>query len=1260
MSSIKDLFGKSSGKVLSATSIEDIGDEIESPNYALALLEDRQRYVPDIDYTNFKNFARFGSVEKYYTDAINNIARTYPYDGSLYEKLAWYNSGSSFQNYVFDNEYPRKNGHITIGNQNDNSPLAWAGGYASPYTKEYIIFKGSMNKAISGSTLAQQFDYSNKYDPDLNRKYNLAIDGENGLTFEFYYRSYSAGYSFSEEEKVVIFDLWNSGTLGSPSYGRFKVELRPQGDSTAQSFYVELMSGSSGVLDAKLGQGLTFTSGSEWHHYAISAISTGSNLLLNVYVDGDHNQTIVTGSSISYVTGAYIGTVGSLVTSVTGNYGSLGWGKISNAYFDELRYWKQKRTDKQIQKYWFTQVGGGTNTDESNIELGLYYKFNEGIFNTASHDARDTKILDYSGRLSNGTYVGYSYQYSRMTGSAMVDGGFADREFLDPIVYLQHPEVQSLLSQKITEGYEYDTVNNSAIINSFPQWMKEEDEVSLKNLSQIVGEFFDDLYLKIESLPKIREASYRDNKPLPFAGRLLESVGFTTSDLFTDSSIIESLISRSENIEYEEKIHNIKNFIYQNIYNNLIYILRSKGTEKSIRNLVRSFGIDDKLIKLNIYADGVDYSFDNRYENTTVRKKYVDFNDPDRFTANVYQAAAQHVVPLLDDTQAEYFIPGNINKAYLGTTFQSEVIFPKKYSEDSSLFFRTDFVSCSLMGMHEANTSSNTDYSWFGSDKSNLRIYAIRPEEESKNVYFKVTSSYLGINLTSSLFYDVYDNQKWNISCKLYHEKYPFADGILTGSNAGNYTLDFIGYNYSQDVIQNEFKLSTTITSSLALEHFSAAKRIYVGAHRTNNTGSIVVGPGNSDEQSDVKISSVRYWLTALPDSILREHAKDATNVGSKDPAGNVDAYLSVALGDRYVPGIKTLALNWDFENVLSSSAGSGFPPSNTSDGDFYVLDVSSGSYYVDIATLPYQWMSLINSHHYVGRGDFFLRNKTNVVDREYVFTAKRRLPETLNSADLINILSQDDEIYTRDSLPVNHYFALEKSMYQTISEEIVKYFGTLTSFNNLIGEPINRYKQQYDSLNYLRRLFFEKIDNIPDFEKYVDYYKWIDGAMVSMISQLIPASANFSPELRTVIESHILERNKYWTKYPTLELKKELPIGGIRGINELRYNWKKGHAPIPLTQDVSCFWWKERAERRVHSSTINLNSNRANILDITLQTLNRSYTIPYDFNVDSIVRTNFKRVSQSAIKQVSKFGSNAYLLIATTDVVDNIDCEDE
>lgn len=65
------------------------------------------------------------------------------------------------------------------------------------------------------------------------------------------------------------------------------------------------------------------------------------------------------------------------------------------------------------------------------------------------------------------------------------------------------------------------------------------------------------------------------------------------------------------------------------------------------------------------------------------------------------------------------------------------------------------------------------------------------------------------------------------------------------------------------------------------------------------------------------------------------------------------------------------------------------------------------------------------------------------------------------------------------------------------------------------------------------------------------------------MIMNLIPASTDYLGVQNTV-ESHILERNKYRHKFPTLESKLPDISGSIEAINKLKYNWKFGHAPTP------------------------------------------------------------------------------------------------
>ena len=93
--STKDYFKKEQSiKILSSDTIKNIGRNVESEKYIQAHVEDKDRFVPFVDFEEPQNFAKFGLAEEYYEQSIKRIYQTYPYDGSLYEKLLWHNSSS--------------------------------------------------------------------------------------------------------------------------------------------------------------------------------------------------------------------------------------------------------------------------------------------------------------------------------------------------------------------------------------------------------------------------------------------------------------------------------------------------------------------------------------------------------------------------------------------------------------------------------------------------------------------------------------------------------------------------------------------------------------------------------------------------------------------------------------------------------------------------------------------------------------------------------------------------------------------------------------------------------------------------------------------------------------------------------------------------------------------------------------------------------------------------------------------------------------
>lgn len=1144
---LRDLFNENEAvNIIAQQSMQSASKEVESVDYLVEFNKDKNRYIPYVDYSDPANFAFYGSAEEYYERAILYIRDDYPYDGSFKEKLEWRNEATLLDLYMLDKEYPRTNGHINLhrnGYGNLTDAVAFKGGtYAitSNANAEYILFKGGPN-------------VNNIYDSAKSREENLKLDlSGSGVTVEFWAKVVHQMPTIAQSgaaggDSAVIFDLWNGQNTGGTNYGRFTIGVNNIALSSSSWFFVHANSGSTGGLYESGSGGLfsnwtrTDVEGTGWHHYAFTAFNSGSDLKFELFVDGQLKQTSTTsGQAVGLITGSMIATLGATVafpdwvSTAPGTISSpvgRGYGAFSGS-IDEFRYWKRRRTPKEIGRYYRSQVGGGTNSDDANTELGVYYKFNEGITGNAVDDAI---VLDYSGRLTNGAWSNYS-SGARLTSSAMVEAEVATYEFLDPIVKSSHPDVKTLITSSLESGSLHDMNNPTMLYNSYPTWIIEEDEATdgnLKIMTQILGSYLDTVHLQIENLKNLKTKNYisASHKPMPHANRLLTSVGFVAPNIFVDADVIEQFDKRSEEVLFEDHIHNIKNTIYQNIYNNIDYIFKTKGTVKSFRNLLRAYGIDDELVKFNLYANNATHELKTNYDVVSVKKNYADFNAGSRNVALVYATSS------LSGTSPD-------NSLRYRQTTECEVRFPRKKSQSDPSYYWYPYVSSSMFGMLASGSNVSGAFG----------VYAVRDKIESEDVKF-VLSSAFGY-LTSSVYRNTYDNQQWNFAVRVKPEK---PKGDLATFGTENYIWEFTGMNTVAGILVNEFTVTSSIADAYVNDVLQTKKRPYVGAARSTISGGIV-------QRSDVRIGSLRHWYSDITNKELFEHAKNPFNIGVERPFDDVGTTLA---GVSNLEKTNTLAVAWDFQ---SSSA------TNTS-GFFFTKDFSSGSV---TAQTRYGELGEIIKKKYDGVGRFYSASDAGAVDVDYVSAYKQRMPESLNSYDMVDIGEDRDMIFTKESRPVDYFWAFEKSMAQNISDEILNFFATINDFNNLIGEPVHRYRPEYKSLAKFRQLFFQRFENEIDYERYISFYKWVDSSINLMLEKLIPLSANTSGRIRNVVESHVLERAKIQTKFPTLEIRQKDPETSLQGVGQMLYNWKYAHAPLSglTNDDQNLYWWLTRAER--------------------------------------------------------------------------------
>jgi len=667
-----------------------INSEVESDRFMQAYTQQMLRYVPEIDYTNPETFCFYGSAEKYYRDTIDRIRDTYPYDGSRAEKVEWSLSSSYLDLYFLEHEYPKSTGFLKFDRGAQTGDNGFHPTTANPV---YVSFFG-------GPQIGTIYDVSK------NRESNIKIDGIKGNTVEFWLKKHSDSW-LANPRREIIMDIGASRTAVFNDTGRFVVELQRPSDASHSPFMVTYTSGSTGTSTSGINRGLRLGSANmttasvgdgQWHHYAVSTSTSGSNTTYKLYVDGALDYSTVESHAINPVETSMSGALGGAMEgSATGP--SPGSGMLSGS-LDEFRYWKTTRTEKEIAKNWYRPVYGGTDSDHTNADLGLYYKFNEG---TTGAQQFDEVVLDYSGRINNGKIINWTSAV-RSTGSAINSSTkipSSEETFVekgDPILYESNSKFSEIESYFKSLGQQHDKSNMTSMNRSVPSFALDQDQSRFPELLQIMASTMDDLFIKIKLFPKIKDYTFEDlldkkgkvrsvkmnsflfgcdvdrehqivgSKTKPWVSKILEHYGLTVTSPLQSLSVEEFYNNMTDKITFEQKIYEVKNTVLSNIHKNLISIYKTKGTEASFRNMIRCFGIDNEILKLNVYTNNESKNIVDNKSFESVKQKSLDFATPENSKATLYQSASL--------SHEKDFVPGA--SVPLSYTMECNIILPKR------------------------------------------------------------------------------------------------------------------------------------------------------------------------------------------------------------------------------------------------------------------------------------------------------------------------------------------------------------------------------------------------------------------------------------------------------------------------------------------------------------------------------------------------------------------------------------------------------
>lgn len=533
--------------------------------------------------------------------------------------------------------------------------------------------------------------------------------------------------------------------------------------------------------------------------------------------------------------------------------------------------------------------------------------------------------------------------------------------------------------------------------------------------------------------------------------------------------------------------------VWKRIFNNLPYLLKTKGTERGIRALINCYGIPDTVLRIKEYSGP-------EIDSTVISKRNV----------NTFSYALDFPGTTAYNTSSNF----GVNTKW----FQlSSSVYPK------SIELRLKGANgntCAFM------SGSSTVFCLIENTQASVdnvlsSIYTNYYSQQSASITMAFSSS-IGLPTISAStpifnFYD--DNWRWML--------------FRRSASAGTVDSAIYDYTYTLDVIRYKYgKVVEHVSASLFLasgsgynEPIVTNQRIVIGSMGSGTSNL----PGvNLNNRFTGSIQEYRVW---------NEYLDYNTWTGSRSDPKSIQ-------GNSYNSAYNNLLIRYSFtkpkNHYTSSNAGNGIFDGTNIGADNVILSCHPNQ-------SIYAYNNNLTSTYVYG----VIRNRQSVIPRpvplnsayqyynpviEDTFTqwpnigSNRELANkikvyssSISSGTLLNnarLESDATSIYPLDSNKVGIYL----SPLNEINEDIAQQLGAI-NLDDYIGNPAQRNLSTYPDLNIIHNHYSLKYNNRYNFYDYFRLVEQLDASLFYLLKSFIPAKA--APIVGYVVEPNILERSK-------------------------------------------------------------------------------------------------------------------------------------
>ena len=738
------------------------------------------------------------------------------------------------------------------------------------------------------------------------------------------------------------------------------------------------------------------------------------------------------------------------------------------------------------------------------------------INNISSYDRRKDGIIGEFDQFEN-------WLYNEPTSSLTTHGetgGFVGAQhyvikpypkFLQSGVYKLHHTTSSISTTWFNDltatASLYDIENETALIRSVPEHIRlDKNNDQYETFVNMIAQHFDILWTYINSLTKVYKLEEQpklsiDKNLLP---DIAESLGWELTNgkqatqlwqyrLGTDSfgayAQTGSIFSQSDQAITEE--------VWRRIVNNLPYLLKTKGTKKSIDAMMNIYGIPSSILSIREYG-GPKVGGD------------VPALIEDKFSYAVEFNSGSNI------NYPTSYIPSGLTGWGIdrGTipAITREFRF-KPYAKQNMLVYSQHSGSTPLTLIGVEHTGSYSGSTEFGRMVVSFgKAGGGGAPGGTPEVPFTASTDWLPL----------YNGEYWNL--RYYYTKtsggVPYNDGSNTNTtynlqveNASDLTDGKINFSSS---------LAFTPTNSNHYTVWSGTGQggtppntVYIGAS-TSSVDSLSVDSymtnflGTKAATFSGSMQEYREWLELLDQKTFDRHTLNPTSyVSAISPTSSYDTLVrQYTLGSNTIgvdlsqPGT-VISSSQPFQSIIANATPAGFStPLNTKRGNFIPVEET---YFIEGIS---SGMNSAKSQK--------IRFDNNKLVRQLSPTSTAEL-----------------SLFDYASLDTNK-LGLFYSYTDQINKDIYNQVGDV-ELDDYIGDPDDEFKVDYPLLKQFSLNYWKKFINTSDINAYIRIFTQFDFALFNQIQQLLPERIDDVTGL--LIDPNALERSKQTlTKRPGVE----------------------------------------------------------------------------------------------------------------------------